>query len=81
MKTDLYTKVILTVIAVALVGILVKDIDFVSKAQAKSPNTTEVLKTQSSGTIDVNIVKIGGRSVSYGNLPVDVKNTVDVRNK
>lgn len=36
MKADLYTKTVLTVIAVALVGILIKDVDFVSSAQAKS---------------------------------------------
>jgi hypothetical protein len=33
-KTDLYTKIILTVIAIALTANLVKDIDFVSKAKA-----------------------------------------------
>ncbi|HMM04833.1 MULTISPECIES: hypothetical protein [unclassified Dysgonomonas] len=35
MKTDLYTKIVLTVIAIALVGNLLKDVDFVTKAQAK----------------------------------------------
>ena len=34
MKTDLYTKIVLTVIAVALTLNLIKDINFVSKAQA-----------------------------------------------
>ena len=34
MKADLYTKIVLTVIAVALTANLIKDIDFVSKAQA-----------------------------------------------
>lgn len=34
LKTDLYTKIVLTVIAIALVGHLLKDIDLVSKAQA-----------------------------------------------
>ena len=33
-KTDLYTKIVLTVIAVALVAHLLKDISFVTKAQA-----------------------------------------------
>jgi hypothetical protein len=33
-KTDLYTKIVLTVIAIALTANLVKDFDFVSKAQA-----------------------------------------------
>ena len=34
MKTDLYTKIVLTVIAITLIGLLVKDINFVSKATA-----------------------------------------------
>lgn len=34
MRTDLYTKIILTVIAVALIVNLIKDINFVSKAHA-----------------------------------------------
>ncbi len=34
MKADLYTKIVLTVIAIALTANLIKDIDFVSKAQA-----------------------------------------------
>ena len=34
MKADLYTKIVLTVIAVALTANLIKDTDFVSKAQA-----------------------------------------------
>ncbi|MFT4223765.1 hypothetical protein [Dysgonomonas sp.] len=34
MKTDLYTKIVLTVIAVALTANLLKDIDFVTKAHA-----------------------------------------------
>lgn len=33
-KTDLYTKIVLTTIAIALIGLLVKDMDFVTKAQA-----------------------------------------------
>ncbi|MDU1891788.1 MAG: hypothetical protein E6767_13965 [Dysgonomonas sp.] len=37
LKTDIYTKIVLTVIAIALVGILIKDIDFVTKAQASEP--------------------------------------------
>jgi hypothetical protein len=34
MKTDLYTKIVLTVIAVALTANLLKDVDFVTKAHA-----------------------------------------------
>ncbi|WP_029902327.1 hypothetical protein [Prevotella sp. 10(H)] len=38
MKTDLYTKIVLTVIAVFLAVIIIKDVDFVSKAQASPVN-------------------------------------------
>lgn len=72
MKTDLYTKIILTIIAVALVGHLIKDIDFVSKVQASKLPQPEVSETNSSGVIDVNIVKIGGNNV-YSKIPVEVK--------
>ncbi len=33
-KTDLYTKIVLTVIAVFLAILIIKDVDFVTKAQA-----------------------------------------------
>lgn len=33
-KADIYTKIVLTVIAIALVGILVKDMNLVTKAHA-----------------------------------------------
>lgn len=33
-KTDLYTKIVLTIIAIALVGHLIKDINLITKAQA-----------------------------------------------
>lgn len=36
MKTDLYTKIVLTVIAIFLGVLIIKDVDFVTKAQAKS---------------------------------------------
>ncbi|SBW07162.1 hypothetical protein [uncultured Dysgonomonas sp.] len=35
MKTDLYTKIVLTVIAIFLGVLIIKDVDFVTKAQAK----------------------------------------------
>ena len=51
MKTDIYTKTILTIIAVALVGILLRDthLPFVSTAQAQylpSPSGSDVVKVQ-----------------------------------
>jgi hypothetical protein len=65
MTIDKYTKAVLTIIAVALVGLLFKDVPVVSTARA-----------QSSETIDVNIVGINGYSYSVagGTLQVRVGN-------
>lgn len=58
MKTDLYTKVILTVIAVCLAVIVIEDIPIVETANA-----------QTGGPIDVNLVSIDGKSFSrHGGL-------------
>ncbi len=54
MKTDLYTKVILTIIAVCLFCIVVKNTSFVSEAYAEKKTSK----------IDVNIVEIGGFDLS-----------------
>ena len=51
MTIDKYTKAVLTIIAVALVGLLFKDVPVVSTAHADG-----------GGTIDVNIVGINGWS-------------------
>lgn len=66
-NTDLYTKVILTVIAVFLGIIVVRDISFVEKAQATS------VPAPTSETIDVNIVEVNGYSIWGSDLPVKVK--------
>lgn len=85
MKTDLYTKIVLTIIAIALVGHLVKDVDLVSKAHA-APLPLEVLSTQTDGVIDVNIVQINGKDIATTDIPVKINNIstatipVDVRN-
>jgi hypothetical protein len=50
MKTDLYTKIVLTAIAVFLGIIIVKDIDFVSKAQA-----SEVVNLNAEKAVDEDI--------------------------
>lgn len=60
MKTDVYTKVVLTVIAVCLAVIVVRDIDFVPSANAaKTPGDV----------MDVRIVGYSG----YNNIPVVIK--------
>ena len=93
MKTDLYTKTILTIIAVALVIIALQNTNAVPKAHAQEIPVRAV----GSGPIDVNIVSIDGRQpfamdgslqvtssspleikVPYGALDVNVTNSPDV---
>ena len=61
MTIDKYTKAVLTVIAVALVGLLFKDVPVVSTAHAGFGGDT----------IDVNIVEISGSSLFGKYLPVE----------
>lgn len=63
MKTDLYTKAVLTVIAICLSIIAIKDLEIFPKAYADNPSAN--VKTNPNygliplgGTIDVNIVDI-----------------------
>ena len=65
MKTDLYTKSVLTVIAFALCVIAFKNMTFVEQAKAESKNLI-------SDEINVNIAHIGGSSV-YNTLPINIK--------
>lgn len=63
MKTDLYTKTILTVIAICL-GILVfQNMNVITTVQASVPvaaSTALPAATHSGGVVDVNIVQIAG---------------------
>lgn len=68
-KTDLYTRIVLTVIAVVLTLHLVKDINFVGEANA----APQSFAAQTDGVIDVNIVQVDGKRVD--NLPVKIKNS------
>ena len=73
MKTDLYTKVILTVIALCLTLNVVKDFDIIPSAYAfnGSPETNPLLAPLSE-TIDVRIVDIN----TYDELNVNI-NSID----
>ena len=64
MKTDLYTKAVLTIIALCLAINILKDFDFIPKTYANDMKTTEnhlpntnyaVVPVNKDGTIDVNI--------------------------
>ncbi|MFZ2639788.1 MAG: hypothetical protein WA117_02285 [Verrucomicrobiia bacterium] len=46
MKVDLYTKVILTVIAACLTVIVIRDIEIIPEARAQSGTRDEVLRVQ-----------------------------------
>lgn len=74
MKTDLYTKIILTVIAVCLVITVVKDIPLLTTARAGhtagSGYASEIIDVRVVNTPDVNI------RTSYQGLDVNVKNAV-----
>jgi hypothetical protein len=81
MKTDLYTKSILTLIAIALVAIALKKDISISPANAGTDfNRFASVPVNPDGSInvklisdmDVNIHSIGGSSV-YGTLPVNLK--------
>lgn len=82
MKTDLYSKTVLTVIAIALVALVFKNSTIVNEAKADQPNFNKFVSVpiNADGSInvkmvsdmDVNIHSIGGSSV-YGALPINLK--------
>jgi hypothetical protein len=81
MRTDLYTKSVLTVIAVALVLLVFKNGAQVNEATAASGfnkfasvpvNEDGSINVRMMSDMDVNIRSIGGSSV-YGALPVNMK--------
>lgn len=65
MKTDNYTKIVLTVIAVALCTIAYQNMHFVNPAMASN-------KSLVTDEINVNIAHIGGSSI-YGSIPINLK--------
>ncbi len=70
MKTDLYTKIILTVIAVCLALNVVKDFELIPSVYASNdPVETTSLLSPISETIDVRIVDIS----TYDELNVNLK--------
>lgn len=69
MKTDVYTKIVLTVIAVCLVVIVFRNIDFVPTAQA----VQTVPAVLPSDVVEVRLV-----GVDYGvEVPVKIKSVSD----
>ncbi|MGB3947033.1 MAG: hypothetical protein WBM13_03545 [Bacteroidia bacterium] len=83
MKTDFYTKLILTVIAVSLVLLVLQNSTVVNEAKADKFNFNKfaTVPINDDGSInvrlvseqmDVNVKSIGGSSV-YGALPINLK--------
>ena len=82
MKTDAYTKTVLTVIAIALLALVFKNSTFINEAKADQSNFNKFVSVpvNADGSInvkmvsdmDVNIHSIGGSSI-YGALPVNLK--------
>lgn len=82
MKTDLYTKTVLTVIAVALIALVFKNGNVLNEANARQINYSRYasIPLNEDGSInvkmvsdmDVNLKSIGGSSI-YGTLPVNLK--------
>lgn len=85
MKTDLYTKTVLTVIAVCLTVNLLKEFEVIPSAQA---NTTAITQTPQPiaaqvAPVDVNIVQISGKQIyprnvksndiEYSLLPISIE--------
>ncbi|WP_101688260.1 hypothetical protein [Dysgonomonas massiliensis] len=73
MKTDLYTKIVLTVIAGALIAIFFRlsDSNLVTTAQAATIPAPAPQAVQHE-VIDVNIVQVGGGELGWY-LPVEIK--------
>lgn len=84
MKTDSYTKVILTVIAVALVALVLQNMNIVSTVQANNSSAPK-LSPQTiidTPTMNVNIVSVNGKELKVdhnGNLKVSVSEMPKVK--
>ncbi len=70
MKTNYYLQFILTIIAINLTVLTLKEMDVFSAAYATEPAFTPPAALAAT---DVNIVSINGQSVFGGNLPIVIK--------
>lgn len=69
MKTSFYLQFILSVIAINLTLLTLKQFDIIPSANA----TTAPIAPITTAATDVNIVSINGQSVFGGNLPIVIK--------
>ncbi len=70
MKTDAYTKIVLTIIAICLTFNVIKDMEIIQSAKAKTSELNSTSSQQSS-VIDVKIVDWSG--LYYNPIPVTIK--------
>ena len=63
MKTDVYTKIVLTVIAIGLFANFFKGTDIVTTAQAQSVQPVPAAIAEQPKPIDVNIVSLNGEQL------------------
>lgn len=83
MKTDSYTKTVLTIIAFCLTFNVISQLDLIPSAYAAEPISTNneaetidvrIIGIRTSDVLDVNINEIGGGWVNYGGpIPVEIK--------
>ena len=85
MKTDIYTKIVLTVIAIALSAIALQNVNFVTTAKADTTVAppAPIPNAAQSAPVDVNITHVNGYRITdepgpgystffYG-IPVDIR--------
>ncbi len=82
MKTDIYTKTILTIIAIALLALVFKNTTIVNEAKAEKTefsryaniplNEDGSINVRMVSDMDVNIKSVGGSSI-YGTIPINLK--------
>ncbi len=71
MKTDAYSRVLLTVITVCVVVLTLRQIDLLPRAVAAPAAVSETgPRVNTDGSIDVRVISV---QTPYGGLPVEVK--------
>ena len=72
MHVDLYTKVVLTLIACCLLYFVFKDVSIVPEAYGETQGTAEAV-------MDVNVVAVGGEKIRSSHDRSSPKNVIPVR--
>lgn len=82
MKSDLYTKSVLTVIAVSLIALFIQNFNLIPRAKASGANQKNYglvplnpdgsINVMLSEPVDVNIVSIDGHEIHGYNLPISI---------